>query len=375
MKVLIAMLAACAGISALAQAPGTLPCAETDKKCASAAALQSPVRKKSFWSGALARPLEQRVGPAPAELVTFITLDNIQSDIPNRPRAPKIADDLLAETKAALGELPPVIKALVEERLAGIYFVSDLGGTGYTDYANGGWFSHDAGFTLLDVDVLAKQTANAWATWKENTPFKADPAFRLEARIEDAAGDNRKNAIQYILLHELGHILSIGKDIHPRWDGPPSSVAGFPFARLSWEFVPAETRYASTFDKQFVLRREVVYYFGARLGGRQMFDAYHQVADTNFPTLYAATHPGDDFAESFASYVHTVMMKRPWEIRLYQDGKLVRTVGSCWEEERCAEKRRILEEILGIKPSETSYQVIRQFQDERLPVESVRYVR
>jgi hypothetical protein len=231
--------------------------------------------------------------------------------------------------------------------LAGIYFVSDLGGTGFTDYAKGGWFSRDAGFSVFDIDVLAKQTANAWATWKERSPFADDPAFRLEARIENEAGDNRKNAIQYILLHELGHILSIGEDIHPRWDEAPSSVDDFPFARLSWEFIPAESRYASLFDKPFALRRDVVYYFGAKLAGRQMPDVYGQLAATNFPTLYAATRPGDDFAESFVSYVHTVMMKRPWEIRLFQDGKLIRTVGTCWEEKRCAEKRRLLEEILG----------------------------
>jgi len=349
MKSLIALLAACTGITALAQVPGTLPCAEIDKKCARELALQSPVRKKTFWSDALAKPVEQRIGPAPAELVTFITLDNIQSEIPNRPRAPKIADDLLADAKAARAELPPAIKSLVEDKLAGIYFISDLGGTGYTDYVNGGWSSPDAGFTILDSDVLARQTANAWATWKENTPFHADPAFRLEARIEDPAGDNRKNAIQYIMLHELGHILSIGESVHPRWDEPPASLTNFPFAQLSWELVPAEARYASKFDKHFALRREVVYYFGAKLGGRQMAEVYDQITATNFPTLYAATHPADDFAESFVSYVHTVMMKRPWEIRLYQDGKLIRTVGSCWEEQRCAEKRRLLEKILGIK--------------------------
>jgi len=354
LSVLLALLAACPAMVARAQAPVALPCAERDTKCAREAALQSPVRKKSFWSDALAKPVEQRIGIAPAELVAFLNLDNMADGIGNRPRPPVIADDLMADAKAALANLPPVIKALLDQKLAGIYFVADLGGTGYTDYAKGGWFSRDAGFIVLDIDLLARQSANGWATWKENTPFTADPVFRLEARIESDDGDNRRNAIQYILLHELGHILSIGEDVHPRWDLPPnndSSLASYPFASLSWQIDKAGNGYTSRFDAAFPERKDIVYYFGAKLDGRAMVDVYDRLLKTDFPSLYATTRPGDDFAESFASYVHAVIMNRPWEIRIYQDGKIARVIGSCWKEKRCKEKRRLLEEFLGLKPN------------------------
>jgi hypothetical protein len=202
---------------------------------------------------------------------------------------------------------------------------------------------------VLDMDVLAKQTANAWAAWKENSPFKADAKYRLETDIEDQGQDTRKHAIQYILLHELGHILSIGEYIHPRWDQPAAadtSLDRYPFARLSWRIMNAGTGYASLFEKEFPLRKNVVYYFGAKLDGGKMVEVYDQLERTNYPTLYAATSPGDDFAESFASYVHTVLLKRPLEIRLYRDGELAKTYKSCWEEKRCAAKRKFLEELL-----------------------------
>lgn len=381
-RTLTAFLASCLVVGAQAQSPAELPCAEGDAKCAREAALRSPVRKKSYWSDALAKPVEQRIGAAPAELVTFLNLDNMADGIGNRPHAPSpadfvspaptilppklqkageeikkmmassIFDHLMADTKAALADLPPEIRVLFDKKLAGIYFVYDLGGTGYTDYAKGGWFSRDAGFIVLDTKELRQRSANEWATWKENTPFKDDPAFRLEARIETDANDNRKNAIQYILLHELGHVLSIGEDVHPRWDLPPNddaSLDAYPFANLSWQIDAANNQYASRFDAAFPTRKDVVYYFGAKLDGSAMVAAYDQLLKTNFPTLYATTRPGDDFAESFASYVHTVIMKRPWEIRILQDGKPVRVIGSCWEEKRCAEKRKVLESFLGIK--------------------------
>ena len=336
---------------ASAQAPLNLECKSGEVKCAFEARGKSPVRNKSFWATALAKPLEQRVGAASSELLVYLNLDNIALGLPNRPHAAVIPVDFLRDMNDALAELPPQVKSLVAQKLVGIYLVKDLGGTGLTDYVHGGWFSRDAGFVVLDIDVLTKQSANAWATWKENTPFRADSAYKLEAQIENEAGDNRKNAIQYILLHELGHIISIGENVHPRWDGPPSSVEKFPFAALSWKLDPADGKYVSRYDDSVLGERSKLrYYFGASLSAGRMTPLYTQLLETNFPTLYAATHPGDDFAESFVSYVHTVLQKRPWEIRLFSEGKLEKTITSCWDEKRCAEKRAILEQILGFKP-------------------------
>lgn len=347
--ILSTLVAALLQSSALAQDPMVLPCRADDRKCAKEALGQNPIKQMPYWKSAFEKPVEQRLGTAPSELVLYLNLDNIWQGFPNKPRAAAIPEDFLKDVNDAIAEMPPRVKQLIDRKLAGIYFVQDLGGTGYTDYINGGRFIPEAGFTVLDMDVLAKQTANAWATWKENSPFKADAQYQLEADIEPQGQDNRKNAIQYILLHELGHILSIGENIHPRWDQPPaadSSLDPYPFARLSWEIMNAGKGYASLFEKEFPQRKDVVYYFGAKLYGEQMVKVYDQLERTNYPTLYAATSPGDDFAESFVSYVHVVLLKRPLEIRLYRDGKLAKTYKSCWEEKRCEAKRKILEEFL-----------------------------
>lgn len=351
MKLLIAFAAMLSASLLYAQHSTGLPYTKTDAKCARAESIKSPSRTRTFWNTAFTKPLEQRFGSAPVELVEFLNLDNIAQGYPNTPHAATLSEDFARDVRDAIAELPALVKSQIDQKLAGIYFVKDLGGTGYTDYVRDDQQSRDAGLVVLDMDVLSKQTANAWATWKENTPFKPDARFRLEATIEPPAQDTRKNAIQYILLHELAHIMSIGESIHPVWDKPPNSEPGlekFPFANLSWQIDRAGNRYSSRFDAKFPERTAVVYYLGAKLDGKAMVDVYEKLEQTNFPTLYAATKPGDDFAESFVSYVHTVIMKRPWEIRIFQDGKLISKVGLCWEEERCAEKRRILEDFLGL---------------------------
>ena len=55
-------------------------------------------------------------------------------------------------------------------------------------------------------------------TWKEGTPFKKDPTLAIDARIEPAATDDRRRAIQYILLHELGHVIAAAGKLGPSWE-------------------------------------------------------------------------------------------------------------------------------------------------------------
>jgi hypothetical protein len=326
-----------------------LPCAAGDKACAFKALQSHPAKTMAFWSDTFKAPLEQRIAPAPAGLVELLSLDVMVNGFRNHPRASTLEDDFRADVRSALAEIPDTVKRKLEGKLAGIYFADDFGGTGFSDAIRTAQGERMAGFVVLDPTVLRKRNANGWATWKENTPFTPDSRFELKATIETPGDDNRKQEIQYILLHELGHVLSIGASFHPSWNLSPAKVPvgeSYPFFELSWFVDRARNRYASQFEIAFPERKDVVYYFGAQLPARSMASIYESLEQTNFPTLYAATHPADDFAESFANYVHTVLMKKPFEIRISEDGSVARRYAACWEEKRCEEKRRVLEAFL-----------------------------
>lgn len=333
----------------LPQTAAALPCAETDKDCAQAALKTHVAGRVATWQGMMSLPVAERIGPAPPQLVEYITLDNIANGYPERPRAVTLDAALLADVKGAIADLPAAIWNLFGARLVGVYFVEGLGGTGYTDYVFDAEGRPVMGFIVLDAAVLAGQSANAWATWKENTPFLGNAAYRLDARIEADDKDNRRNAIQYILLHELGHVLSIGAAIHPPWNIGPKEVdsaASYAFFDLSWTVDRQADKYRSRFDADFPQRQNTVYYFGAKLSAADMLPTYAGLKNTNFPSLYAATSPGDDFAESFASYVHVVLMLRPWQITITREGKIEEVFRACWGEPRCAAKRQLLERLI-----------------------------
>ena len=283
-------LTACSAIAQ--QKPPQLNCAYSDKECASKALLGHAITKLAFWEAALAKPLEQRIGVAPPELVEYLNYDNIANGFPDRPRSAKLSADFLRDVQRAFAEIPPQVKRLLAPKLAGIYFVENLGGTGYTDQIVDAADKGVAGYIVLDVSTLNKRSANAWATWKENTPFAARPGFRLAAEIETQQGNNRKNAIQYILLHELAHVLAINENFHPFWGIEPKDVPStdnYPFFLLSWAVDRANNQFVTLFDASFPQRKDVVYYFGAKLAADQMVATYDNLERTNFATLYSVT--------------------------------------------------------------------------------------
>ena len=346
MRITLLLLFLCGAPGALAQ-DTSLPCASGDRACARELLKKHPAKQPEFWKATLSRPVGERIGAAPAELIELLALDNVAHEYPNKPRASRLAPDFMADVRRAFEGIPVAVKALLGDKLAGIYFIDDIGGTGFTDEVVDAGGTPRLGFIVLDPTVLSSQKANAWATWKDNTPFKAVPGWSLEERIELDANDNRVNAIQYILLHELAHVLSIGGGFHPSWTPSPQEVPAtpaYPYFDLSWRI--SGDKYASVFDAGFPRRQNVVFYFGPKLGADAMRDTYSDLERTNFPTLYAATHPADDFAEAFANYVHVVMMGRPFEVRIRHDGRVVKTYGACWSQARCAPKRKILERLL-----------------------------
>ncbi len=350
-RLVLAWLVACLmpTASAWALSVPAPACPGTDRACAVREMEHYPLRTLSGWKQALAQPVEARIGPASPQLVEYLTLDNIANGFPERPREGRPDAAFMADLRAAVAGLPPAVWRLFGKRLLGIYFVENLGGTGYTDFVLDQAGNPVAGYIVLDVTVLAGQRANAWATWKENTPFKPRPGYQLQAQIEEPANDNRKNAIQYILLHELGHVLSIGGNIHPPWNLEPRKVSEpehYPYFELSWLVGREFNQFWSRFDAAFPRRKDVVYYFGAKLDAKDMAETYSQLAGTNFPSLYAATRPGDDFAEAFASYVHVVLMRRPWSITISRDGAPPQLFKACWSEPRCAPKRKLIERLL-----------------------------
>jgi glutathione synthase/RimK-type ligase-like ATP-grasp enzyme len=270
----------------------------------------------------------RRIGPAPRDLLRHLEQTN------GSPARAATGDEAFsADVIKAMAELPAIVLAKLQENFLGVYFAGGAGSSAATAIAVGadGAF---AGFVIvLDVDALAQRGANEWASWRENMPF-ASGAYRVAVRIADGAQDNRMGAIQFLLLHEIGHVLSAARSLIADWWQP-----------LSWR-IAEDGRHLSLDDDAFPQRGSLNYYGAAGLPSDALLPAYRALLDSRFFSMYAALSPDEDFAESFALYVHTELLQKPYFVRIFHEDKLLLQYATQWDEARFADKLAVLRGLL-----------------------------
>jgi hypothetical protein len=308
------------------------------------------IKQIATWNEALSRPVGERIFTAPPNLIDYLDKDNRYNGFDGVPKAAPLTPDLRADIAGAIDALPPKLRTMLGEKLIGVFVVKGLGSSAYTDYVRDEKKRPRFAFIVVDVDAMNRK-ANDWMGWKESSPFLPDPDWRIEGVLEDPAHDTTGKALEYVLIHEFGHALAFNSDVHPLWSlsSKRVDVEDYPFMDLAWAADPGSDGYLRKIEKTAPLPGTIIYYKPSvdRPKASEIPAYYDWLQKTDFVTLYGATNPYDDFAEALVSYVHSVIQKRPWEIRIFHKGQLLRTLKPCWDEPRCAEKRQALEEFLN----------------------------
>lgn len=303
----------------------------------------------AFWATMAQRDVLDRHGPAPEELVRYVGMVNQALQVDAIPVAADAPADFLHDMQTAMAQMPASILRMLDGPLLGVFFSRGLGSSAITDVI----VNHDGhilgSVVMLDINAFRDRTANAWATWKENTPFSSSARLRLEVEIADGQDNTRANAMQFLLLHEFGHVLTAGKRFLPIWWLPPEHMkqtADYDFLRLGWQ-INDDKRIVPRLEEDFAERTGIFYYDTKGLDDAAMLSAYRALQETSFPSLYASTNAFDDFAETFATYVHSVMLGKPARVRIVCDEGVHLERDSFWESPRSAPKRQFMQELLA----------------------------
>lgn len=305
----------------------------------------------AFWESKLSLPLDQRVALAPAELVDFVAQFNAATNNPSIPLSADPPVSFVQDLQAAISELPTGVKERLEHRLLGVFLMHGVGSSAVTDviaHPNGDLIG---AFVVIDVDVFSNAQANSWVTWRENTPFAPAAGITLEAVIADEGNNDRKSALQYVLLHEFGHVLTANTPLMPDWWSAPDQIKPadqYAFLPISWT-VDGGKAIVPLASQDFPLRKQVVYYETPKLSAESLPAIYRDLAQTAFPTLYAAINVFEDFAETFASYVHCVLLKKPFSLRVVQQGEVIE-LGNFWDSPRSQDKADLLNVFFSVPP-------------------------
>ncbi|WP_246052751.1 hypothetical protein [Leptospira semungkisensis] len=234
---------------------------------------------------------------------------------------------------------PEPIQSLLKDKLFRIYVCEDLGGSAISGFIqeNG---NTKGGFVLLDAKVLDRK-ANEWITYKENSIYTKG-RLAVNVRIEPDEANTKNNALRYILLHEFGHILSGTQKIGPSFFDAFRSYLRFPFFSGIWK----SEKIASMDTSFFPIRSKIHFYSGSVSLDEEWEKIYPVLEKSPFPTLYSATNADDFFAESFVSYVHVILEKRPWVLEIKDGEKVLYQMENGITKPSLEKQREIIRKIL-----------------------------
>jgi hypothetical protein len=295
------------------------------------------------WLALYAQPLHTRLTPPTADLQDFLSEYGRTHGLPGAVSLAPNTDwqDDLAQ---ALAPLPASLLDTLGKSILGIFFANGLDASGFTDMVALGDGSNNIGFVIvLDSQAFSQPSANAWASWKENSAFIADPQVQISVEIATAENDHRIQALRFLLLHEFGHILATMTDLCPQdWSFSLPKLAGH-FGKLSWQTSGSK---AIRPEQNFPHREKISFYRQPTLHASQALDLYRDLARTSFPTLYASMDVQEDFAECFATYVHTELLGQPYHMQLTIAGTPAYRSDDFWASPRASEKKRYMRNLL-----------------------------
>jgi hypothetical protein len=229
----------------------------------------------------------------------------------------------------------------VERYLVGVFFVDDLGTAGFSEVLAGAVRSS---LIVFDHSVL-HLSANDWATRKEATVFAQSESAQLTVRLRADEDDSPGSAFEFVLAHELGHVIGEGEGLYPSLSR--EDYGETTFSRLSWqasEELPNRPRSSAWLKRDFQAPFPWAFYSQARGVDLGRANQLYALADSGcFASLYALTRVEDDFAEAFALYLHHKIRGRPYGVDI--GGPAPVHFRSPLFSERCQDKRRLIEQL------------------------------
>jgi hypothetical protein len=263
------------------------------------------------WSDTCARPRGERIG--------------LPLALQKETKVREVPADLSSELARAIDGLPRPFSRLFERHVCAVVLMHDAPFTGTARLIDG---EEQRGIILLDVDKV-NMTPNDWMSFKEASVFALAPNRRIVGRLADPDANVRAILLEFLLLHELGHVLE-------RALSHDELVQQF--THVSW---PRKDALEGSPLIHYPVRKKV-----PPLPDDLVEPYYDLLASGPFASPATLSNTSEDFADSLSTFVHTVVRGRPWELELYEDGAPRRRLTSCWSEARCQAKRSILERLI-----------------------------
>jgi hypothetical protein len=254
------------------------------------------------------KPWQERVYPLDEIHKDLIIQMNILDNFDEIPREFKNFEMIHKLIRNIALREDSLVNSLKEKNIFAIYICSNLGGTGISGFV----YDNDkvvGGYIIIDGDMIYKK-ANEWISYKESSVFKNSNPSNLSIKIAESDNNTEEFALNYILLHELGHIISQTMSVLPDQRDKFRDFTKYEFTKNIWL-----NEEVSMYDDTIFQSRNKLKFYSTNSEfeiDTNAEDIYNSLNKTSFPTLYSAMNPDDYFSECFVSYITIYIYKQPW---------------------------------------------------------------
>ena len=177
------------------------------------------VQQASFYAATDQQPLAARIHSAPAQVVQLAFERNSAMAAPVLPQPAARDHPLKAVLTQMLHNLPEQMLRLAEAHVKAIYLVDGNFGSARTEAVMDEAGRVVGGYMVMNTAALAR-TANEWISWRERSAFRSNETLQVKVTLEAPEADTQENALEFLFLHELGHILGMVSGTHGFWAAP-----------------------------------------------------------------------------------------------------------------------------------------------------------
>jgi len=306
-------------------------------------------RRASLWGDEWrGTPLTERVHILPQNIADALRGSTFATGFGGKIAPAENAEYMLDDLREAIDSIPEPVKRLVEDHLIGVYLVQEmklgenLNAAGLA-FKTINFLHQYVGTVILLDSVMMDKSPNQSLAGRSFVPFGKYGYYSLETDLADSGSGDRVTTLRTVLLHELGHHIDYDRGIVPESFSHGEVVApNCGFTCLSWRRTGLQRDGAQLRTAFMHLGKGEIKEYA--LGMPKTLQA---LKASNFPSLYGAMDPAEDFADSFAMYVHTVVLGLPWEITFRVNGEIKAEIGSCFTDGRCPRKRAYFDALLA----------------------------
>ncbi|HYN77493.1 MAG TPA: hypothetical protein VES73_06855, partial [Lamprocystis sp. (in: g-proteobacteria)] len=147
--------------------------------------------------------LAARIQPAPPAITALARQRNLGNGVAIEPRPASLDHPVAQALARMLAEVPDGLRRLAQGQVGAIHLVQGNFGSARVEAMRDAQGRVFGGCILLNLDALAR-SANAWASWREESAFRAEDGYRIALTLEPAQTDSVEAALRFVFLHELG---------------------------------------------------------------------------------------------------------------------------------------------------------------------------